>query len=42
MVKERSLCYPISYGDRPSDDNNRLSDRVVPMVKSKKFQDTLV
>ena len=38
MVK-KELGFPFSYGDRPGDDDNRLSHKFVGMVCSDKFKD---
>ena len=38
MLKKKNLGFPFSYGDIPVNDGNRLSDGVLIVVKTKKFQ----
>lgn len=38
MIKKKTFGFPISYGDTPCDEGDRLSDTFVTVVKTKKFQ----
>ena len=38
MIQKRNLGFPIHYVDMPSNEGNRLSDKVITMVRTKKFR----
>lgn len=38
MIEKKNFGFPIHYGDTPSNEGDRLSDKVITVVQTKKFQ----
>lgn len=38
MTKKKNFGFPIHYGDTPSNEGDRLSDKFIRVVQTEKFQ----